>query len=130
MPENGIEYGEPQNYVEVLDNFPQLTLILAHLGAAWWDERVELAKAYPNVYFDTAQGFLSPDQIPYNPHRGLAEEDAVRIMRKIGVERIMFGSDGPALDRLPQLEQILRLPLTNHEKKMILSGNAQRILHL
>jgi predicted TIM-barrel fold metal-dependent hydrolase len=65
-----------------------------------------------------------------HPHRGLAEEDAVRIIRKIGVERIMFGSDGPALDRMPQLEQILRIPLNNQEKRMILSENAKRILHI
>ena len=85
---------------------------------------------YPNVYFDTAQGFLAPDQIPCNPHRGLAEDDAVRIIHKIGVERVMFGSDGPAHDRLPQLEQLLRLPLSDQEKQLILSGNAKRILHI
>ena len=128
--EKKVQYGEPANFAKILDRFPQLTLILAHLGSAWWDERVELAIKYPNVYFDTSQGFLSPDQIPYNPHRGLAEEDAVRIIRKIGVERVMFGSDGPAHDRLPQLEQILRLPLDDREKQLILSGNVKRILHI
>ena len=128
--EKKIQYGEPANFTKILDNFPHLTLILAHLGSAWWDERVELAMKYPNVYFDTSQGFLSPDQIPYNPHRGLAEEDAVRIIRKIGVERVMFGSDGPAHDRLPQLEQLLRLPLNDGEKQLILSKNAKRILHI
>jgi predicted TIM-barrel fold metal-dependent hydrolase len=129
-PESGIQYGEPDNFAKVLDDFPHLTLILAHLGAPWWDERVELAIKYPNVYFDTAQGLSAPDQIPFHPHRGLAEEDALRIFRKIGVERIMFGSDGPAHDRQPQLEQIMRLPLNNHEKQMILSENAKRIFHI
>jgi hypothetical protein len=130
VPKMSFEYGEPSNFAQVLENFPHLTLILAHLGSAYWDERVELAKKFPNVYFDTSQGFVAPDQIPYNPRRGLAEEDAVRIIRKIGVERIMFGSDGPALDREPQLEQLLRLPLNNREKQMILSKNAKEILHI
>jgi len=129
-PVTGVQYGEPQNFAKVLDNFPNLTLILAHLGSAWWDERVELAKSYTNVFFDTSQGFLAPDRLPCSPHRGLAEEDAIRIIRKIGVERIMFGSDGPALDRQPQIEQILRLPLCNQERNMILSENAKRILHI
>jgi predicted TIM-barrel fold metal-dependent hydrolase len=130
LPKMGIEYGEPERFAEVLEYFPRLTLILAHLGSAWWDERVELAMKYPNVYFDTSQGFLSPDQIPCNPRRGLAEEDAVRIIRKIGVERILFGSDGPAHERLPQLEQLLRLPLNRKEKQLILSENTRRILHI
>jgi hypothetical protein len=125
-----IDYAEPKNWVRVLEAFPRLTVVLAHLGSAWWDERVELAQKYPNVYFDTSQGFSAPDRIPYSPHRGLAEEDAVRIFRKIGVERIMFGTDFPAIPPQPQLEQILRLPLNDEEKRMLLSENAKRILHI
>mgnify|MGYP000604332438 CR=1 FL=1 len=128
MPQPHISYGEPRNFARVLEAFPQLTLILAHLGSAWWDERVELAEKYPNVYFDTAQGFSAPDRIPVVPHRSLAEEDAVRVMRKIGIERIMFGTDSPAIAPQPQLEQLLRLPLSKEEKRMILAENAKRIL--
>jgi predicted TIM-barrel fold metal-dependent hydrolase len=125
-----VDYGQPKNFARVLEAFPRLTYILAHLGSAWWDERVELAQKYPNVVFDTAQGFSAPDRIPVCPHRSLAEEDTVRIMRKIGVERIMFGTDSPAIAPQPQLEQILRLPLSDEEKKLILSENAKRILHI
>ena len=125
-----IDYAEPKNWARVLETFPRLTVVLAHLGSAWWDERVELAQKYPNVYFDTSQGFSATDRIPYSPHRGLAEEDVVRIFRKIGVERIMFGTDFPAIPPQPQLEQLLRIPLTDEEKRMILSENAKRILHI
>lgn len=125
-----IDYGEPENFREVLEEFPGLTLILAHLGSAQWDERVELAQKYPNLCFDISQGFSSPDRIPRHPHRGLAEEDAVRIMRKIGIVRIMFGTDGPSGPFHAQLEQFLRLPLKDEERRMILSENAKRILHI
>ena len=128
MPKDEINYGEPERFAPVLEAFPRLTLILAHLGAAWWDERIELANKFPNVYFDTSQGFTAPDDISFHPHRGLAEVDTVRVMRKIGVDRIMFGTDFPGIPFLPQLEQILRLPLTDEEKRMILSDNAKRIL--
>ena len=126
----GVDYAEPKNWSKVLEAFPGLTVILAHLGAAWWDERVELAQKYPNVFFDTSQGFAAPDQIPYCSHRSLAEEDVLRIFRKIGVERIMFGTDFPALAPQPQVEQLLRLPFTDDEKMMIFAGNAKRILDL
>ena len=130
MEQVSIDYAEPKNWARVAEAFPRLTIILAHLGSAWWDERVELAQKYPNVYFDTSQGFSAPDRIPYSPHRGLAEEDAVRIFRKIGVERIMFGTDFPAIAPQPQLEQLLRLPLSDEEKQMVLSENAKRILRI
>ena len=128
--ESSVDYGEPKIWSKVAEAFPKLTIILAHLGSAWWDERVELARDYPNIYFDTAQGFSAADQIPYISHRSLAEEDAVRIFRKIGVERIMFGTDGPGIAPQPQVEQLLRMPLTDEEKKMVFSENAKRILNI
>ena len=94
------------------------------------DVRVELAQKYPNVYFDISQGFCAPDHIPHAPHRGLAEEDAVRIMRKIGIERIMFGTDGPAVQFEPQMQSFLRLSLSDEERRMILVENAKRILNI
>jgi predicted TIM-barrel fold metal-dependent hydrolase len=124
------DYGEPKNFEKVLKTFPRLTLVMAHLGSAWWDERVELAAKYPNLYFDISQGFAAPDRIPFYPLRGLAEEDAPRILRKIGVARIMFGSDGPSLPFQLQLEQLLRLPLTDDEKRRILAENAKRIYRI
>lgn len=128
--EDGKDYAEPKNWAKVLEAFPKLTVILAHLGSAWWDERVELAQQFPNVYFDTSQGFAAPDQLPVVARRSLAEEDAVRVFRKIGVERIMFGTDLPGIPLQPQLEQLLRLPLTDEEKRQILAGNAKRILRI
>jgi len=130
LSEDDKSYAEPKRWISVLKAFPKLTVILAHLGSAWWDERVELAQQYPNVYFDTSQGFAAPDQLPVVARRGLAEEDAVRIFRKIGVSRIMFGTDLPGIPLQPQLDQLLRLSLTDEEKRMILSGNARRILRI
>jgi len=130
LHEDEKNYAEPKNWAKVLEAFPKLTVILAHLGSAWWDERVELAQKYANVYFDTSQGFAAPDQLPVVARRGLAEEDAVRVFRKIGVERIMFGTDMPGIPLQPQLEQILRLPCTDGEKRMILAENARRILRI
>ena len=60
----------------------------------------------------------------------MAEADVPRIFRKIGVERIIFGTDCMGLDPQPQLEQILRTPLTDREKRAILADNAKRLLNI
>ena len=130
FPEDERNFGEPKNWVKVLEAFPKLTIILAHLGSAWWDERIELGLKYDNLYFDASQGYSAPDQLPLIPRRSLAEEDAVRVLRKIGVERVMFGTDMPGAMPQPQIDQMFRLPLTDGEKRMILSENARRILKI
>lgn len=127
----GTEYGEPVHFAEVLRDFPRLTLVLAHLSSAFWDERVELAQQFPNVYFDTSQGFSLPDSIREHGYRGLSALDAPRVFRKIGVERIMFGSDAPrSFDMVSQVEEMLALDLTEAEKRMVLAENAKRILKI
>ncbi len=126
----GVQYAEPKNWAKVAEAFPRLNIVMAHLGSAWWDERVELAQKYSNLYFDTSQGFSAPDRIPYSPHRGLAEADAPRIFRKIGMDRILFGTDFPALAPQPQIEQIMRLPLTDEEKQKVLAENVKRVYRI
>ena len=90
MPRSHIDYGESKNWIRVLEPFPHLTIILAHLGSVRWDERIERAQNYPNVYFDTSQGFSAPDRIPVVPHRSPGEEDAVRAFHKINNVRNWF----------------------------------------
>lgn len=124
-------FGQPAFFAEVLRNFPRLTLVLAHLGHAFWDERIELAKQFPNVYFDTAQGFSTPMSVAIHGYRGLSAADAPRVIRKIGIERVIFGSDAPrSFDPVSAAEEILTLDLTDDEKKMILAENAKRIYRI
>jgi predicted TIM-barrel fold metal-dependent hydrolase len=46
------EYTRPRNYNKVLREFPELTLIIAHLGRIYFKETLALAETYPNAYFD------------------------------------------------------------------------------
>ncbi len=123
----GVYYGEPINFTEVLESFPRLTLVMCHLPSAFWDERVEMAHRYPNLYFDSSGGFNAPYIRARDGIRAVAEEDAVRIIRKIGADRIMWGTDGPGALAQPGIEQIFRLDLTEEEKRLILAENAKRI---
>jgi predicted TIM-barrel fold metal-dependent hydrolase len=131
-PEAGVYYGEPAHFEDVLQAFPRLTLVMAHFPSAFWDERVELAMHYDNLAFDISGGFLrlAPHMEVRDEHRALAVEDAVRIMRKVGIERFMFGSDGPRFRFQPALEQVLALDLTDAEKKALLADNARRIYRI
>ena len=55
-------------------------------------------------------------------------EDSARFLRKIGTHRIVFGSDGPGSEPRQQFQQIMRLSLTDQEKRQVLSENAKQFM--
>jgi predicted TIM-barrel fold metal-dependent hydrolase len=124
---NDICYGEPLAFEDVLKSFPRLTVVMAHFASAYWDQRQELALRYQNVMFDISGGFGAHAMEVRDGSRALHEDDAVRVLRRVGIERFMFGSDGPSHMVQPAIEQVIRLGLSDDELKLVLSDNARRI---
>jgi predicted TIM-barrel fold metal-dependent hydrolase len=130
--ENGVRpTTEPIFWEPVLRKFPKLRLIIAHLGSELWDQRIELATQFKgdNLAFDTAGGLVDAQHPPY-VHREMEASRAVEVFRKIGIERVMFGSDGFFSDPMIQARQIVALDLTDAEKERILCANAKDYLGL
>ena len=117
------DYARPKNFEPVLQGFPKLTIILAHLGKGFLGESVEVAEKYENVYFDTS-AMISGHEIK----GGLSSDgQAVELIRTLGVHRVLFGSDWPWFDPLLAMERIKRWDLTGEEKRKILGENAAEI---
>ncbi|HCJ66040.1 MAG TPA: hypothetical protein DHV62_01610 [Elusimicrobia bacterium] len=117
-------YAHPELFSDVLKSFPKLRVVLAHLGGGFWKEVIKLADTFPEtVYFDTAIA-LSGASIP--SFLSLTDTQAVEMIRKIGVQRVMFGSDFPWINPKNDIERIKKLHLTDNEKRMILSENAKK----
>ncbi len=119
------EYTRPINFIDVLKDFPDLTLVIAHLGHGYFDESVELAERFPHLYFDTSAAIHGAEG-----EVALSNDEAVDLIRKIGTDRVMFGSDFPWFNPEWDLKRFLGIPFTEEEKKAILAENAERILNL
>ncbi len=120
---NSPPYARPDNFREVLDHFPRLTLVLAHLGQGFLEDSFEMAERYPGLCFDTSMAVAGSADPP-----AISDEEAVTILRRIGVDRVLFGSDFPWGHPLRDARRIDRLPLTDDEKRLIFRENAQRVL--
>ncbi len=122
----GVDIGLPEPVyasVERIDRAIRETaprkLVLAHLGG-WkeWDAVEELL-AGEDVYLDTA--FME---------EYISDEQLVRIIRKHGAERILFGTDCPWSGQRESIERIRNLPLAGQELELIFGGNAEKLLEL
>ena len=111
------DFSHPKHLRAVIDRFPDLTVIAAHLGG-WskWDEALECLKD-TNCYVDisSCMMFLPPEKV-------------AEYVRAFGAHRVLFGTDFPIWDAASEVKNLESLPLTDDEKEQIFFRNAQRIL--
>jgi len=109
----------PKRLLKLLDAFPNLIVIAAHLGGyMMWDESLAYLVG-KNVYFDTSSSLFK-----------LSTKEALKIIRKHGVEKVLFGCDYPMWSHEYELEKFKSLNLTEQEQNLILSENACKLLDL
>ena len=107
-------------------------VVLAHMGG-WgeWDA-VESDLCGANVYFDTS--FCMTPIWPFDPEAEhvcktmLGREQFLRIVRKHGADKILFGSDSPWAKQSEAIEVVEKSGLEEGEIRQILGLNAQRLL--
>ena len=112
-------YGTPKRFSEMIQSYPELRVVLAHLGGLrMWDEVYKyILPAAGNVFFDTSYvSFYA------------SEAELERMIRDIGVERILFGSDYPWEDPGRAARIIGSLELTDGEREDVLWRNAAMLL--
>ena len=130
----GVVHSSPKMARRALSLAGPVTLVLAHMGG-WrcWDE-VAGNIADTTAYIDTSfsLGRLTPNDNRYTDAEleMLGAEEFVAIVRALGADRVLFGTDSPWGDRARSLSDIRALPLTDEEKALILSENAKRLLKL
>ena len=120
-----VQYAQPKNFDEVLASFPNLTLVMAHLGMGYFDETTSLARTYPNLQFDCC-AIINLTGAAGGP----SDAELTALIREIGVERVMFGSDFPWFDPADAIQRLLGLDFSEQEKRLLLAENAIRIYKL
>ena len=114
----GLALGSLYRFIE---KAPGVTVIAAHWGGGlpFYGLMPRVKKALATTYFDTAASRLL-----YSP--GVYRH----VISILGVERILFGSDFPFLAQRRCLRETKRVDLDEEERRLILGGNALRLLGL
>ncbi len=110
-------YSNPDMVPRVLDHFPGLTLICAHMGGySEWDTAAKCL-ADTNVYVDCSSTFFAVEK-----------ERVLELFQLFGEDRILFGSDYPMWHMKDEIETLLSLGLSDSALNKIFNGNIMKIL--
>jgi len=110
-------WGHPAHFDSVLRSYPTVTVQLAHLGIGAEADVAALTSRYPNVVADTSMQL------------GVTEAgELAATIRRIGVDRVLFGTNYPLVDQADCVAIFEALPLTPDERHAIAYTNAKRLI--
>jgi len=130
-------FAQPVYVDDVAADFPDLSIIMAHVGSPNWEETLGIARMKPNVYFDFSAWQINFASGPSEFYRILR-----RILDGIGPWRLFFGTDGPFVNvamppdqwvkaiKEPNLSSCPDISFSNEEKDIILGRAYARLMKL
>lgn len=116
-------------YIALAMGCPRTRLVLAHAGTARFPETLVLSVLgkypwYPrNVWLEIS---VSASMFADSPYR----EQFVWVLRQIGMDRVLFGSDFPLYTTADAVAAVQRLGLTPEELRRVFHDNAAELLGL
>lgn len=118
-----LTYSNPLKIENIVQSFPKLRIIIAHMGFPWVDKALALAVQYPNIYLDISNlTYMMPYRL---------REFLLRAKELIGLDKILFGTDGFIPEMIEfavkQLETVDYL--SEEEIKKIMGLNAKDLLN-
>ena len=103
----------------MINDFPDVTFIIAHAGMQYYREAIIFAKTKKNVYLDTSSWIVTQRKLK-------------NLYRQLGAKKLVFGTDVPVManDQSIGLNKIRNLQLSASEEELILGGNLRKILEI
>ncbi|GKT08095.1 amidohydrolase family protein [Desulforhabdus sp. TSK] len=104
---------------------PQARIIIAHLGGFKVLEATLMAKENPNLYMDLSFS-------PLYFEGSSVEQDIAFAMKKLGPDRLLFGSDFPHMDMAKSIAKVRelmeRVGFNDAEQARVMGENARELL--
>lgn len=132
-PGADLRYADPLDLSPVARDFPEVTFVIAHFGAGWFEEVLKLAYARENVCVDSSGTNNWRDFMPYE----LTLEDIFRrSIGALGARRVLFGTDSGTTApyrewiKYQQVRTLEEIGLSDYDRDLVLRANAARIFRL
>ncbi|NWF95070.1 MAG: amidohydrolase [Candidatus Thorarchaeota archaeon] len=127
-----VKYARPVFVDAVAADFPELNIVLAHVGTPWSEEALMVAMKNPNVWVDVSGWQFHAATIPLKLYQMIAEAKTARVFPN----RVLWGSDFPLFEHIMPLSQwtklfsSLRLPesLLDVGYQQVTSGEIEKVM--
>lgn len=113
--------GTPVELGGILERFPELKVVFAHMGGEYYFQCLGIAQRFPHVHLDTA--WLEHYGMQRLPQITNAEWIA-HACQYLGAEKVLYGGE------YTMPEEIKEVPINQVEKDLILGDNARRLYRL
>ena len=116
-----------KHFVKFIENYPDMKIIVAHMGAFEYQKFLALLDKYENLYFDTAMIFIPNNIFPEREVKRPKAEDILSYQ-----DRILFGSDFPNIpyEYRKSTQGFFQMDLPKKVYENIFFNNAQKLFHL
>ncbi len=111
------KYGHPDRIDDLAMRFPELTIIVGHMGTPWFWDTYSIVIRHPNVYVDIS---AHPALYQYFPWDAFVQYNAG--------DKVLFASDHPLTHWSQIIPAVEQLPISEGFKRDIFERNAQKLL--
>jgi len=111
----GGAFANPLKAIDIAQEFPQLSIVLAHAGfGTYFEEAIHAAKLCPNIYLD---------------HSWSTHQQLKSMVKILGSEKVMFGSDH--LSNIPiEYSKIDLMLEENRDRANVLGETAKKVFKI
>ncbi len=123
-----LKFTHPLAVDELAVEYPNLQIIIAHLGNPWLTDAAAVVYKNENVYADMSG--LSYGEIGAQDRKDIKKLVSSMGFYLEGLGKLLFGTDWPVSEHVSCVELASALPASEETKEKIFSGNAQKLFRL
>ncbi|MFO7794527.1 MAG: amidohydrolase family protein [Promethearchaeati archaeon] len=116
-----------KNFVKLIKRYPNMNIIVAHMGAFEYQKFLQILNKYENLYLDTTMIFIPDNIFPERKVKQPTKEQLISYQ-----DRILFGSDFPNIpyEYKYSTQGLLEFDLSRNFYENIFFNNAKKIFQI
>jgi hypothetical protein len=111
------KYGHPMRIDDLAMRYPEMTIIIGHMGTPWFWDTYSVVIRHPHVYVDIS---AHPELYQYFPWDAYTSYNIEN--------KVLFASDHPLCHWNQLIPAVKQLPISESFKKKIFKKNAEKLL--